>query len=120
MNDPGRLPLGSPMVPSYPQDSRYAGVPLTVSTLPDGRVVTHLRRRVVPPPVPGGFERERTVGLSERLDTIAGETWGNSRLWWRIADANRAVDPDDLLEPGRPLVLPDLGMGPGAAGGSAR
>jgi hypothetical protein len=120
VNDPGQLPLGSPAEPGYPLDSRYFGVPRAVRTLADGRVVSYLRRRVVPPPAAGGSGTERIVRSYERLDTIAAETWGNSRLWWRIADANRAVDPDDLLEQGRALVLPDPSTGSAAGDGGAR
>lgn len=110
MSDPGLpSPLAGPPEPGYPPDSRYAATPRVTRRLRDGRVVTYLRRRLVPPPPTGSLDAEHTVRPFDRLDTIAAATYANSRLWWRIADANRAIDPDELLEQGRRLVLPDTG-----------
>jgi nucleoid-associated protein YgaU len=102
-------PLAGPPEAGYPPDSRYAGIARVTRTLRDGRVVAYLRRRIVPQPPTGSLDAEHEVRPFDRLDTMASQAYANSRLWWRIADANRAVDPNDLLVQGRRLVLPDTG-----------
>jgi nucleoid-associated protein YgaU len=111
----GSLPLAGPPEPGYPPNSRYAGTGTVTRTLPDGRTVTYLRRRLVPQPEEFAVESEPEVAAHDRLDTLAAAAWGDSRLWWRIADANGAVDPDDLLEPGSRVRIPRPG-GPPAGG----
>lgn len=92
--------LTAPAPPGYPANSRYAGVPTVTRTLADGRTVTFLRARIVPRPEALATMSEHTVGPHDRLDTLAATYYGDSELWWRIADANAAVDPDDLLAAG--------------------
>ncbi len=46
------------------------------------------------------------VGQSDRIDLIAYRTLGRPELWWRIADANDALDPFALVVPGRVLRVP--------------
>jgi nucleoid-associated protein YgaU len=41
----------------------------------------------------------------DRLDILAATYYGDSQLWWRIADANAVSDPDELSEPGRRLRI---------------
>ena len=40
----------------------------------------------------------------DRLDLITARTLGDPEQFWRICDANDALDPDDLAEPGRRLA----------------
>ncbi len=42
----------------------------------------------------------------DRLDTIAARTLGDPLLFWRLADASGAMNPDDLERPGTLLVVP--------------
>lgn len=44
-------------------------------------------------------------GTGETLQSIAKAVWGDSRLWYLIADANGGLESADLL-PGQPLNLP--------------
>jgi nucleoid-associated protein YgaU len=122
VTDIGRsLPLAGPPEPGYPLNSRYAATGTVTRTLPDGRTVTFLARRIVPGTEESVIDSEHEVEPLDRLDQLAATTWGDSRLWWRIADANGAVDPDDLLEPGNRLGMPRPGTlgasGPSALGG---
>ena len=50
-------------------------------------------------PQPEKFEmiQEHVVADGERLDNIAAQHFGDPELFWRICDANRAMQPDDLL-----------------------
>jgi nucleoid-associated protein YgaU len=86
--------------------SRYYEVEDAVFTMPDGRQVPYKRRRFVPAP-----EAHETLALDEvaaadRLDLISARTLGDPEQFWRICDANGALDPDELVEVGRRLRIP--------------
>ena len=94
----------------FPPASRYFGIPTATLTGPDGRTIIYLRRRMVPAPERFATIQEHVVATGERLDNIAAHYLGDPLAFWRIADANRALDPHDLVEPsGRRLLitLPD-------------
>ena len=88
--------------------SRYQGIPTATCELPDGRTVVYVRRRFLPPPedlTPIG-SHVVTSGERNRLDLVATAELGDPELSWQVADANRAMDPDDLtLVPGRRLRI---------------
>ncbi|MBV6696782.1 hypothetical protein KV557_06530 [Kitasatospora aureofaciens] len=96
--------------------SRYRSLPTATHRLPDGRTVTYVRRRFLPHPEELTLLREHVVTAGERLDRIAFAELGDAELAWQLADANRAVDPDELAVTGRRLriTLPAT-AGPGAA-----
>jgi len=83
--------------------SRYRGVDVYTLTRPDGQSVAALRIRFIPP-TPAGFLH--TFSGHERLDLLANQYYGNSEKFWLIADANAVMDPEDLLEPGRQILIP--------------
>jgi hypothetical protein len=101
--------------------SRYQGIPTAVHTFGDGRAVTFVRRRFVPHPEDLAQIGVHEVRPGERPDLIAGQEFGDPEQWWRIADANRALDPDELVaRPGRRLriTLPAGLPGGGLLGGT--
>ncbi|WP_367139245.1 MULTISPECIES: LysM domain-containing protein [Streptomyces] len=84
--------------------SRYHTLPTATWTAPDGRAVTYVRRRFLPPPDELVTVREHVVQPGDRLDRIAARHLGDPAQAWRIADAHRVMRPDDLTaEPGRRL-----------------
>ena len=83
--------------------SRYAGVGTWTSVDADGRVQEALRTRRIPP-TPATFRR--TLADGDRLDLLAFEFYGRADRFWRICDANQAMHPDELLEPGRDVKIP--------------
>lgn len=90
----------------YPPVSRYHGVPVASTTGPDGRPVAYLRRRFVPAPERFATVSEHAVEQGDRLDRLAARYLGDPLLFWRIADANGAVRPDELTEqPGQRLRI---------------
>ncbi len=49
---------------------------------------------------------EVTVAEGDRLDLIAARTLGDPEQFWRVCDANNAMNPADLMAPGRILRVP--------------
>lgn len=82
----------------FPPTSRYHDVEVATLELPDGRTVAYLRRRFVPPPESFALLREHVVRSGERLDHIAATYLGDAEQFWRIADANGAIAPEELTD----------------------
>ena len=83
--------------------SRYQSVKVVQVTRTNGKQVTALGIRIIPP-TPAGFLH--TFKADERLDTLAFNYYRNPEKFWLIADANSEMDPEDLQEPGRKLKIP--------------
>jgi hypothetical protein len=101
----------------FAPNSRYAGIETARFSRPDGETVVYLRRRFVPPPERFDLLFEHIVLAGERLDTIASQSLGDPELFWLLCDANRAMRPADLLEPGRALRITMPEGIPGASNG---
>lgn len=87
--------------------SRYYSLPTATHVRSDGTEITYLRRRFLPQgdQLPTLVEVVFTEG--DRLDLIAARTLGNPEHFWRICDAENAMDPNELeLRPGRTLRVP--------------
>lgn len=69
-----------------------------------GREIEIYEPRVVPLSTLGA--RHRVTG-DDRLDLLAHEYFSDPLQYWRIADANPSAAPEDLLEPGRVLDIPE-------------
>jgi nucleoid-associated protein YgaU len=83
--------------------SRYEKVGVYQVTNGSGQAVNALAIRFIPP-APAGYLH--TFTADERLDLLAFNFYRNPEKFWLIADANTEMDPDDLLEPGRQLLIP--------------
>jgi len=79
-----------------PPTSRYASVGTTTLTSADGTTVVYLERRFVPHPDSLTQNSTHTVITGDRLDLIANAKIGDPSQWWQVADANRAMWPEDL------------------------
>jgi hypothetical protein len=79
-----------------PPTSRYASVGTTTLTTADGTTIVYLRRRFVPQPGSLTQVGVHTVVPGDRLDLIASTAIGDPSQWWQVADANRAMWPEDL------------------------
>lgn len=90
----------------FPPTSRYAGVETATKEIPDGRSVVHLKRRFLPAARTLAVLQEHTVKEGERLDHIATTHLGDPEQFWRLCDANDAMEPSELTsEPGRTLKV---------------
>jgi hypothetical protein len=84
--------------------SRYEKVGVYDALDADGRAVKALMIRFTPP-TPAGYLHTFTLG--ERLDLLANTFYHNPEKFWLIADANEALDPEELIStPGRPIRIP--------------
>lgn len=96
---------GAIAVDPFPPTSRYHGVGTIVREV-GGRQVAYVRRRFVPQPERFDLVQEHVVTQGDRLDALAARYIGDPEQFWRVADANRAMRPDDLTsEVGRRLRI---------------
>src|SRR5262249_22419537 len=79
----------------FSANSRYIQTVVAVRTGPDGVPRRYLRRRFLPKPAAPALDTYQ-ISEGDRIDRIAASTLGDAGLWWRVADANRALDPDVL------------------------
>lgn len=90
----------------FPPTSRYANTETASFSLADGRAVTFLRRRFLPPPERFATLQTYSVVQGDRLDNLTARFLGDPTQFWRIADANRAMHPEELTETiGRRLLI---------------
>jgi hypothetical protein len=90
----------------FPPTSRYHRTQTAEFEERDGRRVVYLRRRFVPAPERFALLFEHAVTEGERLDNVTFKYLGDPEQFWRVADANGAVRPEELTEtPGRRLRI---------------
>ena len=78
--------------------SRYYQLEEAVFKRADGEEVHYVRRRFCPPGEALPLLVEVVVVDGDRLDLLTARTLGNPLQFWRVADANNALNPADLLE----------------------
>ena len=87
--------------------SRYYSLETAIYTVSDGKSIAYKRRRFLPHGKDLPLLTEARVEQSDRLDLITNRTIGNPEQFWRIGDANDAMNPFDLTEePGTTLRVP--------------
>ena len=82
----------------FPITSRYHRIETVTLETPDGRVIVFLRRRFLPDPSRFADLHEHTVTSGERPDHIAAKNLGDPEQFWRLADSNGVLHPDELTE----------------------
>jgi hypothetical protein len=82
----------------FTSTSRYYGMDTETLTTADGTIIIYLKRRFLPSLDSFQLLQEHTVTQGERLDNIAAKFLGDPELFWRIADANGAMRPEDLVQ----------------------
>jgi hypothetical protein len=89
---------------SQDPSSRHEGVACyQVVLAPGAEPVTLLEPR--PIPQPSASVLHRVVG-TDRLDLLANRYFGDPLQYWRIADANPTLVPEDVLDPGVQIAIP--------------
>ncbi len=81
----------------FDPSSRYYRIADATRANSDGSTIVYKRRRL--PPCGSSIPVQATTAVkqADRLDLIAYRTIGDATLFWRIADANDAMNPFDLL-----------------------
>jgi hypothetical protein len=75
-------------------------------TAPDGTTIIYLKRRFLPSTDSFQLLQLISVKQGDRLDNIASKFLGDPELFWRIADANGAMRPEELVQTvGRQLKI---------------
>jgi hypothetical protein len=92
------IPMGGPPPSPFPATSRYSTVPIVTTEVVPGHPVRHLARRFLPQPERFALLHEHVVNQGERPDTVAAAELGDAEAWWRVADANRVMRPEELTE----------------------
>jgi hypothetical protein len=82
----------------FPATSRYHDIETATLELPDGSEVVYLRRRFVPSPDRFALLQVHVVVSGDRLDNVTARYLGDPEQFWRIADANGALRPEELVE----------------------
>lgn len=91
----------------FDHTSRYYGLPLATAADAAGRTVAYVRRRFLPNGADLPLMAEVPVVQGDRIDVVAYRTLGDPGAFWRVCDANNAMDPQELTaEPGRLLRVP--------------
>jgi hypothetical protein len=62
------------------------------------RLLSYLRRRLIPPADQALTVAEHTVAAGERLDTITARYLGDPTAFWRLCDANEVLRPTELTD----------------------
>lgn len=83
---------------NFSPTSRYYGFETLQIKLPGGLAVVYLKRRFLPQPESFSLLQEHIVTEGERLDNITAKYLGDPEQFWRVADANRALRPEELTE----------------------
>ena len=82
----------------FPATSRYFGIETATREMQNGETAVYVRRRFVPSPDRFETLLEHTVRQHERLDNITAKYFGDPEQFWRVCDANNAMQPDELTE----------------------
>jgi len=110
MTDPVQLLIDAGAIPSSPfvPQSRYNGVPLALLQRRPGEPgQVYVKRRFVPSPGTLAIAVRHAVQSLDRPDLLGAKHLGDSLLYWRIADANAVVDPNELTDTlGRRVAIP--------------
>ena len=110
MTDPVQLLIDAGAIPSTPfvPQSRYNGAPLAVlQRRPDALPLVYVRRRFIPPANSLTIAVRHVASALDRPDLLGAKYLGDALLYWRIADANAVVDPNELTDTlGRRVDIP--------------
>jgi len=90
----------------FDSKSRYYSRETSTYKASEGQEITYIQRRFLPQGEYRPLLIETTVNASDRLDLITTRTLGDPQQFWRVADANNAMNPFDLVsEPGITLRI---------------
>ena len=80
----------------FPPTSRYHNIDTARLPQADGTEVVYLKRRFVPAPDRLTVLQEYVVTQGDRLDNVTALYLGDPLQFWRVCDANNAMNPPEL------------------------
>ena len=80
----------------FPITSRYYNMETLTMETPEGKTVAYLGRRFLPDANRFVLIQEHTVVEGDRLDNVTAKYLGDPLQFWRVADANNAMQPEAL------------------------
>ena len=94
---------------TFQPTSRYYNIETADFVASDGRIVRYLRRRFLPPLDRFTLVQMVMVTEGDRLDNLSARYLGDAEQFWRLADANPVLRPEELEEIGRQMrvTLPE-------------
>jgi hypothetical protein len=84
---------------TFPPTSRYHDLDVATLIAADGTEFKYVRRRFLPPADRFVTVQEHVVTQGERLDNVTARYLGDPLQFWRVCDANSAMNPPDLMAP---------------------
>jgi hypothetical protein len=97
MNDPESAIFQNPVkLHPFPETSRYAEIETAKWLTAEGKSIVHIRRRFVPAAERFELLLEHSVVQGDRLDNVTANYLGDPEQFWRVCDANNAMQPDEL------------------------
>jgi hypothetical protein len=89
----------------FDASSRYYGIAIETIQI-GGKTVGYLSRRFLPDPSQFQALEQYSVVQGDRLDNLAARFLGDPTLFWRMADANNAMRPEELVAtPGSTILI---------------
>ena len=82
----------------FPITSRYYNVETATLESGDGRLIAYLRRRFLPDSGKFALLQEHKILAGERPDHLAAVFLNDPEQFWRLADANGVMRPEELTE----------------------
>lgn len=82
----------------FEPNSRYYSLETATYVAADGREIAYKRRRFLPRGEDMPLLVEVTVTEGDRIDLITARTLGDPEQFWRVCDANNAMNPIELIE----------------------
>jgi len=82
----------------FDSTSRYASLETSTIKLADGTEVSFVKRRFIPQADTLQIIGQTKTVQGDRMDTVTARTLGEPLSFWRVADANEAMDPFDLVD----------------------
>jgi hypothetical protein len=80
----------------FPATSRYYQIETATLETAERKIIVYVRRRFVPSSDRFELLLEHTVVQGDRLDNITAKYLGDPEQFWRVCDANNAMQPDEL------------------------
>ncbi|MBI3230614.1 MAG: LysM domain-containing protein [Burkholderiales bacterium] len=90
---------------NFSPTSRYYNTATSSMVDENGREVTYLQRRFFPQPERFSTLQEHVVTQGERIDQITAKYLSDPTAFWRLLDANRAMQAQDVTHLGQRIKI---------------